>query len=278
MVKRLLYASAIVASLLGLSSKSFAATCTFPVNQDKFDADYSAKWTCDQANVNEMVADFEMDEGNWDDGFGWADACNNDLPLKRTFNALQVLRFAVTATPNCSDTLENVGIWSYCYAKNAIDELDAECGDGSARAMTHHGIDDYTELYLPFFYDESVVQRAGTIFHEARHAGGWCSHTDGCIDGNGSCDPSWSDGCVGFGSGSGRGANAYTVLFAHWFATTAREDWTNPTIRESAVAEGNRYLTNRFETDPCFRLDASGDFFAVCTGDYPAIRLYLNHD
>jgi hypothetical protein len=100
--------------------------------------------------------------------------------------------------------------------------------------------------------DETVVQRAGTIFHEARHAQGWCDHTDSCLDGSDSCDPNWANGCVGVGSGSGKGANAYTVPYMNWFATSARAGWINTTIRANAVSEGNKYLSRRFGTDPCF--------------------------
>lgn len=273
-------------AFVGLAANARGDSCTYDVGEERLDPFYSSKWVCESPVVNGMVADFHMDEGDWDNGFGWADACNDNLPLKRAFNALQVLRYAVSATPNCSDTLENVGFWSYCYAKNAIDELDADCEWGS-RATTHRGLDFRTALHMPFFADESVVQRAGTIFHEARHSGGWCSHTSGCASGADACDPNWSSGCVGTGSGSGKGANAYTVLFMHWFATTARPEWTSPTIRDSAVIEGNDYLSNRFDSDPCFRMSVgdylnenagAGVIYKTCVSpapDYPSYRLLL---
>ncbi|HMJ11022.1 MAG TPA: hypothetical protein VK524_06420, partial [Polyangiaceae bacterium] len=191
--------------------------------------------------------------------------CNNNLPLKRTFNALQLLAYGVTSAPTCSTSNANVGFWAYCWSGNEIDELDATCSEAS-RAHTQFGavIDNYTDLRLPFFYDETVVQRAATIFHEARHAHGWCSHDNSCLDGNDSCDPNWGSGCVGFGSGSGAGANAYTVLYLSWFATSARSNWITTTHRQNAVAEGNYYLSRRFGSDPCFRMNSAGFTFATC--------------
>lgn len=249
-----------------LISEHSQADCTVdPWPIDFFDTFYSPTWGCQQVFIDDMWNRFDFDEGDWDDGFGYSDPCNNNLPLKRTFNALHVMGYAVTANPTCSTSSSNVGMWAYCWAGNNIDELDAECGDGSSRAYTAYGfVDDYTELYLPFFYHETVVQRAGTIFHEARHAHGYCSHTSSCTDGDDSCDPNWGSGCVGLGSGSGAGANAYTVLWMSWFATTARAGYINTATRADAVAEGNRYLSNRFGTDPCFRMNSAGFTYSTC--------------
>jgi hypothetical protein len=242
-----------------------AQACGRTASSSQFDSFYAPLWGCQQARVDDMWSRFDFDEGDWDGAMGFNDPCNDARPLKRTFNALQLLAYGVTTSPTCSTSNANVGHWAYCFSGNNIDELDGSCAT-DARATTVVGtiIDNYTELKAPFFYDETVVQRAATIFHEARHAHGWCSHTGGCLDGSGSCDPNWNNGCVGFGSGDGPGANAYSVRFLSWFATTARASWINATIRANAVAEGNYFLARRFETDPCFRLDSSGFSFKTC--------------
>lgn len=259
---------ALAVSGLGLLTSQHgraATSCSRNASSAQFDSFYAPLWGCQQVFINDMWSRFHFDHDDWDQGFGFEDACNDTLPLKRTFNALQLLAYGVTATPTCSTSSSNVGLWGYCWAGSNIDELDGRCGD-SPRAKTAIGpvIDNHTELFMPFFFDETVVQRAGTIFHEARHANGWCVHTNSCADGTGSCDPNFWSGCVGVGSSSGVGANGYTVLYMNWFATTARAGWINAAIRADAVAEGNHYLTSRFGTDPCFRMNSGGGTFNVC--------------
>lgn len=268
-MKHYLLPTALFAFALNLAAtdaQAAAGACgvaTAPTTQ--FDSFYGGLWGCQQSRVDDMWSRFTFHKDDWDGGMGYEDPCNNALPLKRTFNALQLLAYGVTASPTCTTTSDNVGNWAYCYSGNAIDELDGTCADDS-RAYTAFGaiIDNYTELKEPFFYNETVVQRAGTIFHEARHAQGWCSHTSSCKDGGDSCDPNWGSGCVGVGSSSGKGANAYTVLYMNWFATTARASWITSSIRQNAVDEGNRYLDRRFGTDPCFRMNSSGFTFKTC--------------
>jgi hypothetical protein len=256
----------LLSALSGFTRTSYAAgACGRTASSSQFDSFYAPLWGCQQARIDDMINRFNFDKGDWDGGMGWEDKCNDALPLKRTFNALQLMAYGFTTSPTCSTSSSNVGLWAYCWAGNSFDELDAVCSN-FARAYTVAApiVDNYTELYTSFFYDETVVQRAGTLFHEARHADGWCQHTSECPDGGESCDPDYSNGCVGVGSGSGRGANGYTVAFMMWFANAARASWTNTTIRADAVAEGNRYLSRRFDTDPCFRLNSNGTTFRTC--------------
>lgn len=253
--------------LVFTSNTASAQVCRSSVDVSQFDDFYGALWGCQQWRINDMLSRFDMDKGDWDEGFGYENQCNDNLPLKRTFNALQVMAYATTNAPTCSQSSNNVGIWAYCWAGNSIDELDADCSEKS-RATTSHGpfIDSRTALHAPFFYNETVVERAATIFHEARHASGHCQHVSSgtCLDGGSSCDPNWANGCVGFGSGSGLGANAFTVLYLHWFAISAQPSWTNSTVRASAVAGANYFLSRRFQTDPCFRLNSDGYAYATC--------------
>jgi hypothetical protein len=159
---------------------------------------------CNQRTVNGMVADFDMDGGDWDEGFGWADACNVNLPLARTFNAIWVLGLFGHSMPAGSS---NWLPWFYDFASSEIDELDGRCGS-PAIATTVHGpiIDNFTELYWPFFYDSSnVPNRAGTLVHEARHADGFSHDGESCPREE-SCDEAWNSW----------GANTYQVLYLWW--------------------------------------------------------------
>lgn len=245
------------------SGHAAQGACGRTASNTQYDSFYSSLWGCMQSRIDDMWSRFDFDKSDWDNGMGYEEPCNNDLPLKRTFNALQVLAYSVTPAPTCDTSNANVGLWAYCWAGNSIDELDSDCGT-QARATTRFGflIDNYTKLYQPFFYDENVIQRAATLFHEARHASGWCRHQGTCAWGN--CDPEWTNGCVGTLSGSGRGANGYTVIYLNWFATSARSSWINTSIKASAITEANGYLANRFEVDPCIRLSPGGYLYEVC--------------
>jgi hypothetical protein len=68
------------------------------------------------------------------------------------------------------------------------------------------------------------------------------------------------NGCVGSGSSSGKGANAYTVVYMSWFANSA-VGATNP-IKIQATIEGNDRLARYFTTDPCFRLASNGTIYS----------------
>ena len=261
-----IFAQAAAAALVVFAAEHSYAGCGRVASASQFDSFYAPLWGCAQTNINDMWSRFAFDAADWGGDMGYSNVCDDSTPLKRTFNAMQLLAYGMTNAPTCSTSSSNVGMWAYCWAGDNIDEIYPTCETGGTRAKTQFGtfVDNYTKLYQPFFYDETVVHRAGTLFHEARHANGWCSHTSTCADGGDSCDPNFSSGCVGTGSGSGPGANGYTVLYMNWFATTARSNWINTAIRANAVSEGNYYLTRRFGTDPCFRMNSAGYTFKTC--------------
>lgn len=191
-----------------------------------------------QASVDQHWADFDFDKGDWDDGFGYFDAGNIDKPLARTFNALNLLDFFGTSKSPDSD---NWLPWFYAFASNNIDELDARCNFGQSCGCTlasnTQGLDDYVELYWPFFYALSVPARASTIVHEARHEQKGHNGGTGCPRG-GSCDTSW-----GF-----NGSNTYQVLYLWW--VRARGAGLSPAMRALARARGNVILANGFNNRP----------------------------
>jgi hypothetical protein len=202
---------------------------------------------CNQAFIDQFWNHFNFDKDDWDEGFGYDDPCNVDQPLARTFNALYLLAYsAEDYARSTSDFSGNALRWAYPFSATAIDELDCRCGSGDKnvgpRATTYWGffVDDRTVLKWPFFYDEVVVQRAGTIVHEARHAddkdhnGG-----SGCPRGK-SCDTNWDY----------QGANMYQVLYLWWFrvdgtrTTTAMKNW--------ARLEAQNIIDRGFNTNPGF--------------------------
>lgn len=149
-------------------------------------------------------------------------------------NVPRHLSFAETSTPRCDYSQELALDWAVCFAGNAISELTPLCDGKGMAATTYYAIqvDFRTELHKPFFYDSDVPRRAATIFHEARHADGWCQHTDNCAAGANACDPNFDEGCVGLASSDKKGAYAWTVTCS----ATCRRTAADSGIRLTAIA------------------------------------------
>ena len=232
---------------LVMSVELRADTCTYQPgnNTTSGDASYIAN-VCAQVYIDQFWSHFDFDKGDWDDGFGYDDACNINQPLARTFNALYLLAYsAEDFAKNTGDFSGNALRWGYPYSATKIDELDGRCGSGDAnsgaRATTYTGLqDNRTVLKWPFFYGEVVVQRAGTVLHEARHAGGKGHNGgSGCPRGT-SCDTTW-----GY-----EGANMYQALYLWWFRDSGTRTTTG--MRNWARTEGQNVIDFAFNTNPGF--------------------------
>lgn len=242
-------AQTLLAAALGLVSLTARAdTCFYqPGNNNTTGDTFYGAFTCNQTYIDQFWNHFDFDKGDWDDGFGYEAACDINRPLARTFNALYLLAYsAEDYAKNTHDFSGNALRWAYPYAATHIDELDGRCGSGKKdkgdRALTwwEFGSDNRTELYWPFFYGESVVQRAGTILHESRHAAGKPHDTTPFCPRQAGCDSSWSY----------KGANMYQVLYLWWF----RVDGTRTTqaMRDLARTEAQNIINSGFTTNPGF--------------------------
>jgi hypothetical protein len=131
----------------------------------------------------------------------------------------------------------NILEWGCRFARNAIDEVDGRCGSGGAFAYTQWGpfTDDLTRLYLPFFYDEGVSLRAGTLLHESRHA-------DGKGHDSGNNDSSWEY----------NGAWRWQVCWLAWFAFEGVNAST--AMKTQARQRANSIINNNFDTHPGFNV------------------------
>jgi hypothetical protein len=225
---------------------------------------------CTQNWVDYFWDAYDFDSGDWDQGFGYPNACDRTRALGRTFNAIYVLNYADgPGGKSRSDFSGSILHWGGNFSMREMDELDARCGDGTKRAYTTWGVgDNYTELYLPFFYNENVVERAATILHESRHAD-WCGHSgnDGsnkCSAGSDSCDESFDDGCSGFASPSGRGATGYQALWLWWFTVDADSITGTSTRKAFARDEANRIFNTMFDINPCINITSSGGVIDTC--------------
>ena len=225
------------------------ATCTATVPDKNLSGDnlYGPR-ICGQAFIDWAWAAHDFDKGDWDDGFGYEDVCNTDLPLARTLNAIWLLNDSAEDYWN-EEWSNNILHWARRYVRNEVDELDARCGDGSAVATSFSGafVDDRIELYLGFFYGPTVASRAGTLVHECRHQGGKSHNANfpaGSVFGAGrsGADSSW-----GY-----QGAWMYDALYLWWFYADGRR--TTTAMRESARQRANLIIDNAFATHPGFTI------------------------
>jgi hypothetical protein len=213
------------------------ATCTYVVpNLDASGDNLYAPRICWQPFVDWAWDAFDFDQGDWDDGFGYEAVCDNTRALCRTLEGIWCLTYSAEDYRNESYD-SNILQWGCRFARNAIDELDARCGDGSAYAATQEGfwVDDWTQLYLPFFYGEGVSLRAGTIVHESRHA-------DGKGHDAGNNDSSWAY----------NGAWRWQVCWLAWFAYVGTR--TSQAMKDAARQRANNILNSNFTTPPGFNV------------------------
>lgn len=242
-----LMAATLTFVIVTMGSFAHAATCTILPHDNVYEGDtvYSPN-VCNQQLVDKFWADFDFDKGDWDNGFGYEDMCNLELPLNRTFSALWALLFSsLNPATSTGDFKGNFLRWAYNYAEQAIDELDGRCGgpDGSlAYTWAFPLTDSYTELYLPFLYGYTVPERASTIVHEARHAE-WRMHDDCSCPRGESCDPRWDDGS----------ANSYQIYYLWWFVDSGVN--TTTAMKQRAQERANDILERGFCTPTSFRLN-----------------------
>ena len=187
---------------------------------------------------------FDFDKGDWDEGFGYNAVCNNTQPLCRALSGVWCLTYSSPHFPRESYN-SNILEWGCRFARNAIDELDARCGISTCTpgacsgtiARTQWGpiIDNWTRLFLPYFYNQGVSLRAGTLIHEARHA-------DGKGHNRANNDSSW-----GY-----KGAWRWQVAWLAWFAFEGAN--TSAAMRTQATQRANNIINYNFDTHPGFNV------------------------
>ena len=212
---------------------------------------------------------YDMRESDWDDGFGFSSACNRRRPLARTFQAIELLNYAgMDDATEVDDFSGDVLHWGGNYTIREIVTLKGRCGadNSNTRARTRHGgWEEWTKLFIPFFYNENVVQRAGTLIHEARHADG-CGHngndgTNECSSGR-SCDEEYKNGCND--GTSRRGGVGIQILWLWAYAAGADAQHSNSTMKVFAQDEANSRIEKKLDVHPCFTINSNGDKIITC--------------
>ncbi len=219
------------------------ATCTVPSHDNATSGDnlYGPR-ACWQALVDWAWSAFGFQNQYWDDGFGYEDPCNRNLPVNRTMGAIWLLCYSAEDYNN--DAYSNNCLhWARRYCWNQIDSLKAFCGDGSAVADASGS---NVNLYLGYWYNQDVSVRASTLLHEARHLGGKSHNANfpaGSVFGSGGgADSSW-----GY-----EGAWMYETLYLWWFYADGRRSTT--ALKQRARQEANLYIDNAFATHPGFNI------------------------
>jgi hypothetical protein len=225
------------------------ANCTFTVPDKNASGDnFYGQFICNQIYVDYFwnTYGFKGNKNYWDDGFGWDNPCNTDLPLARTFNACYLLTYSAQDYTNDNwDAPQGILQWGRRYVRNNIDDLRSKCGDGTAIARAFPG--GTVELYLGCFYSKDVPGRAETLIHEARHQGGKphdAQFPKGSVFGEGKngADSTWDY----------QGAWTFGAAYLWWFfAVGAR---TTSAMRQRARQRGNLVIDNAFARHPGFSI------------------------
>ena len=221
------------------------ATCTVPPIPDKDvtgDNLYGPR-SCWQPFIDWAWAAHGFQNEYWNDGFGYEDACNTDLPVARTLNGMWLLNYSADDYWN-EDWSNNILHWGRRFVREQIDDLRAKCGDGSLIAKSTGG---HVELYLGFFYTKDCAGRAETLVHESRHLSGSPHNANfpaGSVFGAGKsgADSSWDY----------HGAWMYGALYLWWFYADGRR--TTSALRAAARQRANLVIDNAFATHPGFTI------------------------
>jgi hypothetical protein len=134
------------------------ATCSVPTIPDKTvtgDSLYCPR-ACWQAFIDWAWSAHGFRKTYWDDGFGYEDCCNTDLPLARIFGAMWLLNYSADDYWN-EDWSNNCLHWARRYVRDQINDLRSLCGDGTNIAWSGSG---RVELYLGCFYRKDCAPDA----------------------------------------------------------------------------------------------------------------------
>lgn len=231
------------------------ATCCYTIPDKVLSGDewYGANnWDwCRSDWMNAWVDNYGATHDDWPgDSWGWTDACNTDKPLARFFTALAALNSSHPHPVSDGNyDLQSPLDWGRHFAPDQIDELAARCPNGGFSAMCVNCIGSFlgihgdrsVELYLNYFFQDSVMVRAADLVHESWHWAFERDHVAGGVK-----DQSYSND-------SGAGAYSVTVW---WLSRYAREAVNAPwKLRCEAADSANAYINGSFVQVPAITVD-----------------------
>jgi hypothetical protein len=221
------------------------ATCSSPPIPDKNGSgdNWYGQDICRQDMIDYFwtTYGFNGNKAYWENGWGWHDPCNTDLPLARTFNAAYALTYSAQDYLNDAwDAPQNILQWGRRFVRESIGNLRANCGDGTADASERDG---NVQLFLGYFFNEAVPERASTLCHESRHVGGHPHNAKFPKDsvygeGEDGADSNWEY----------QGAWAFDAAYAAWYGVEGAR--TTSALKALSRQIANKILNNAFATHP----------------------------
>jgi hypothetical protein len=191
-----------------------------------FDSEYVGRWCHSQDEINVMSPALGLEQADWDEGWGWDNVCDLNLPLSRLLNAAYLVRVVENsatrfglgrAVPGIPDAAYQTQFWSFAGGHSEHEwepTCDWEC-DGTSCVIARHTCDTdcYCNMHIPGTYFQTAIRRASTIVHETTHED--VGHDGECASGSDSCDVSYG------------GYNAYTMdlNFLHEAMLTYKLVW-----------------------------------------------------
>ncbi|WDE03456.1 hypothetical protein SG34_018930 [Thalassomonas viridans] len=168
-------------------------------------------------------------------------ACNT--PQARMFNACYLLTYSADDYQNDAyDAPQNILQWGRRYIRENFNRLRSLCGAGDTIASCTDGT---CEVYLSFFYDHSVAERAAILLHEARHEarGHNANFPVGSVFGcGGDADSHWDH----------QGAWTFEAGYLCWFYGAGTR--TTSAAKERARQAANVIIDNAFTNHPGFNV------------------------
>lgn len=219
--------------------------CNVPQYFSTFaDRELLSEWADDDDFIKHALYKYGIyaARADWAKGFGWDDLSNYKLPLVRTLNAIFMLIYSAPE-PNDESEDQEIVFWARKLVRDNINYMTPACGTDNL-AVSNDDL-DYVRLYISFFYESTIMERAFTLVHEARHmedVDHEANFPAGSSYGPGKgADIEWDD----------EGAWMYAASFAANFA------YINPdatsAMRKAAVTDANIWIENCFHKTPDFR-------------------------
>lgn len=266
-ILKTLMASVLATTTVMTSSIALQAASTCPVTLTRPEAG-SDSW-CNDGWINYFVDAYNLDMSDWTSEVdGGNNRCDTTLHFGRLMNGVWVLNYADGPAGKARDDFSgNILHWGGNYSMMHIDSITPVCEDGPDTDIAYTDISGDVEVYLPFFFSRTAVQRASTLLHESRHGYGcWHNGNDGdnkCPARSASCDESYGDGCP-LHAGGAKGGTGYQVLWLWWFTAAADSITGTPDRKAQARDLANTYLNSMFDHDPCFNITATGQSVNMC--------------
>lgn len=248
-----------------------------------WDAKYTADWVSSQTKINGLWNGLHMSQCDWDDGYGFHDVGNFNLPLLHLMNGAHLVDLISDHArywgfqrwvSGLANPLWSQGrYWSFATSGNDEWEPSCEWQPDGAVATRYWDADQYIRMHLSGLYNMPVASRAAVIVHERAHEDAGHIGASNCTPNTDSCDTVFGD----------YNSNTMHLNFLHDARIAKKREFVNGAWRRQMEKVGStcRYIPtldlderddlddwadaveDRFETDvwPGWKSDLGFDIF-----------------